>query len=309
MHKIWISLDTGIDDAFALILALKEKNIQIEGISATYGNVCLKSTFENTRNLLSYFNREDIKVYKGSDKPLVDEARYGSDVHGRNGIGNVKLSKSKAKIEEESSFDAIYKRAKQLNGELELVMLGPSTDFANTYFKHPDVVKYIKNVYIMGGAIVGGNRTSQAEFNIHADPIASKVLFDSGLKIIMAPLDVTMVSYFDEKEIEELKHLNNKVGSLFKEMSKKILNFYKKNTGKNYFYFHDGCPIVFLSDESIFKTIECGIKIETKGKLTYGKTVCDYDCDNTFNNNNAKCLISSNKEKFVKHCFDIFKSY
>lgn len=309
MHRIWLSLDTGIDDAFALLLALKEDNIVIEGISATYGNVPLENTFLNTRALLAFANKEDIKVYKGSKKPLIDDVDYGFDCHGENGINNLVLPQSKAYIEEESAFDAFYKCAKRLKGELELVMIGPSTDFANTYFKYPDITKYIKRVLIMGGSIYSGNKTSQAEFNIHADPIASKILFNSSLPIVMFPLEVTMSSYFDMDDVERVRSIDNKVSDLFIRMTKNVINFYKKHTGRKCVYFHDGCPIAYLNDETIFEGVSCSVEIETKSKLAYGKTVCDYDCDVPFNTNKVEVILKSDRDRFVSHCLRAFRRY
>lgn len=309
MHRIWLSLDTGIDDTFALLLLLKEKDIKIEGISATYGNVELEKTFKNTRDILSLAKREDIKVYKGSLKPLNNEAVYGYDCHGKNGVGNIKLKESNAKVEEESSFDMLYKKAKELKGELELIMIGPSTDFALTYFKYPDFPKYLKRVLIMGGSLSSGNRTSQAEFNIYADPLASKVLFDSGVDLVISPLDVTMKSYFDLNDIENIMQINNDVSNLFIDMNKHIMKFYYEKTGKHYFYFHDACPIIYLQKPSIFKTINCHVNIETKSKLAYGKTISDYDCDVPFTGKEKTVLIDVDREKFVSHCLSVFKQY
>ena len=309
MHTIWLSLDTGIDDCFALLLLLKEKDIKVDGIIATYGNVELEKTFKNTRDVLHFAGYDDIKVYKGSSSPLVDKPCYGYDCHGKNGINNIKLAASTAPTEKENAFDAFYNSAKKLNGQMELIMLGPSSDFANTYFRHPDIVKYLKRVVIMGGSFSGGNRTSQAEFNIYADPISSEILFESGIDIVMAPLDVTLKSYFDLDDIKTLSSFDNKLSHLFEKMSVNIMKFYYKNSGYHRFFFHDACPIVYLNDETIFKSIKCHVKIETKSKLAYGKTISDYDCDIPYEGKEVTALIDVDRQRFVKHCFDIYKTY
>ena len=310
MHHVFISMDPGIDDALALLIALKCKNIKIEGISASYGNAPLEDTFRNSRDILSMFDREDIKVYKGAKKPLVDQPHFPGDVHGKNGINELQIPSSKAPVEKKDSFDAIYSAAKRLKGELELVMLGPSTDFALLYLRYPDITKYIKKIYIMGGALLGGNRSPQAEFNIFADPVSSEMLFDSNIKIYMFPLDVTMSSFFTEEELKEIIKTDNKAGRFIGDLTTNIMDFYLTHTGKKYFYFHDGCPLIYLENPSLFKGYNCTVKVESYGKLTYGKTICDLDSDIKFaGKKNTKVFLQVKREEFFSFCKDKFSSY
>ena len=110
MNKIpvWIDTDTGVDDAVALITAVSLKELDIVGVSAVAGNTTLDNAFRNARDVLSLASREDIKVYKGAEKPLVKDLFIAPQVLGENGIGDVTIPSSKAPVEEEKVFDVLY---------------------------------------------------------------------------------------------------------------------------------------------------------------------------------------------------------
>ena len=93
---IWIDTDTGVDDAVALLCALKLDKLAIRGISAVAGNVEHAKTFKNCRNVLAYAGREDIKVYPGAIKPMCVELDDASEVHGKDGLGGVVIPDSPA---------------------------------------------------------------------------------------------------------------------------------------------------------------------------------------------------------------------
>ena len=305
---VWIDTDTGVDDTLALLVGVRLDEIEVVGASAVCGNAYIEDTFRNCRNVLSLAGREDIKVYKGSDKPLVKELKTAPYVHGENGIGDAILEESKAEIETMDAYDALYEKAKELNGELVVVAIGPLTNIALTIRRHPDFVKYVKELDIMGGAVVGGNVTANAEFNIYCDPHAAREVFASGIFVRMFGIDVTYKAFLNDDDIDEIRSYNNKASKLFNDSTKLIYAFREKFYGTGLCQ-HDACPIVYLAHPDWFEVHKSGVYVETDDEETMGKTVSDHFLDEKFELRNCEIVMNLNRDKFVKLIKDIYKTY
>jgi len=305
---VWIDTDTGVDDAVALITAASLKQLDIKGVSAVAGNTTLENAFRNARDVLSLAGREDIKVYKGADKPLVKDLHIAPHVHGENGLGDAIIDPSKAPVEEKNAFDALYEKTKELNGELTIVAIGPLTNIATTIIKHPDFVNYVKCLCIMGGAIEGGNITPCAEFNIYEDPHGAQCVFKSGIKIKMFGLDVTLKAYLSDDDIAEIVSCNNRASRFFESSNKLIYAIQERHSG-NGLCEHDTCPIVYLAHPELFTGKPCGIYVETQGEVTMGKTVADLYTDHKYEDRHCEAYIDINREEFVKIIKEAYKAY
>ena len=305
---VWIDTDTGVDDSVALLIACKLEEIELVGVSAVMGNVSLDDTFRNARDVLYLAGRQDIKVYAGANLPLIKEHTAAAHVHGNNGLGGAVIETSTAQIETKNAYDALYEKARELNGELVVCAVGPLTNIAITIAKYPDFIDYVKQLNVMGGAGNGGNVTPCAEFNIYADPEAAECVFKSGININMFGLDVTMKAYLDENDIEEINSYGNKASNLFKDSTRLIYQHRKK------FYDiglceHDSCPVIYIVHPEWFEGHKCGVYVETLSKLTQGKTVTDLWSDYKFEKQNCTLFTDVNQKEFSKLIKDIYKSY
>lgn len=305
---IWIDTDTGVDDSIAILCALKTPELDIVGMSAVSGNVELVHTFRNARDVVSFGGREDIKVYKGADKPLIKEAFYAHHVHGANGIGDAAIPSSNAPVEIEAAWDALYKKACELDGELTVVAVGPLTNIAIAIAKYPDFVSRIKQIVIMGGAMQGGNITCCAEFNIWADPHAAQNVFRSGAKIIMCGLDVTLKGVLYMDEIEEIGTYNNPQSKYFIDATPGSIKI-NENVVKGYVP-HDLCPMWYLAYPEMFTADIANVYVETCSEITLGKTVTDYwNGDGKLPKNDVTVVMDVDREKFANKIKEIFKNY
>ena len=312
LRPVWIDTDTGVDDAFALVSAFKLPGIDVVGISAVAGNVEIEKTFKNARNVTSLCGREDVPVYKGAAKPLIVPLNPAYNVHGENGLGGVIIPDSKAKLETTSAIDALYAKAKELNGELTLVAIGPLTNVANCLFKYPDFAKYIKEIAMMGGSIgVGGNSSTSAEFNIYGDPHAAQTVMKSGIPITMFPLDVTMKSVLFRDEIETLKLEEDVVGQFCYKSSAAPMNLYKLLGLGDVMCLHDTCPLAYLSDPECFKGKKAAVFVETQSKLSLGRTVSNAlaRSEHLFKDNNCMVMLEVDRDRLAKIVLDSFKAY
>ena len=306
---IWIDTDTGVDDAVALLCALKLDKLAIRGISAVAGNVEHAKTFKNCRNVLAYAGREDIKVYPGAIKPMCVELDDASEVHGKDGLGGVEIPDSSAEKETMHAWDAIYEAAKKEGGKLQIVAVGPLTNIANAIISHPDLKDMIERILIMGGAAVGGNATMAAEFNIYADPHSAETVMQSGIPVVMFGLDVTVDAYLDAKDIQDIRDFNTKISKFFVNVVQSNLNFYIKNYKREILCIHDACPLIYLQYPEIFTGQKAGVYVETQSRLCFGKTVTDIWSDTKFKTRETMVMLGVDREKFASTLKGLLQQY
>ncbi|MBM3138584.1 MAG: nucleoside hydrolase [Chloroflexi bacterium] len=185
MRRFWIDTDTASDDAVAILMALRSPDITVEGISVVAGNVDVKIGAKNARYTVELCGK-DTPVFIGADRPLVREPFWGYFFHGQDGMGNKDYPEPSLKVADGYAVDALIERVRQMPGEITLVTLGPLTNIALAVRLAPDIVDKIPMCYSMAGAAATlGNVTPAAEFNVFVDPEAAKIVFDSGLPLLM----------------------------------------------------------------------------------------------------------------------------
>ena len=297
---LWIDTDTGVDDAVMLMCASELEELDIKGISAVAGNVEEEKTFRNARAVMSLCGKEEIKVYPGAKTPLMIPLETAAHVHGDDGLGGAIIPDSKAPLETEYGYDAMYRTAKELNGELVVAAVGPLTNIAIAIIKYPDITKYIKELVIMGGAVVGGNATPSAEFNIYVDPHAAETVFKSGIPVKMFGLDVTLKSSLTMNEIEAICEGTNAKAKLFKDSTSKAVSVYEQRLGVKKLCLHDVCPIMYLVYPELFTLVKAGVFVETESDITFGKTVADIYSDFKFDDRHCEVAMDVKQEEFAQ---------
>lgn len=292
--------DTGTDDAIAIISALYAKELDIRAFTTVSGNVHLDYTSNNTLNLVNYLGF-NIKVAKGADKPLIRELKTAA-CHGIDGLGGIKIPKSKEPFYEKDAVDTIYDEAVKLNGELQIVAVAPLTNIAKAILKYPDLKGLIKHITIMGGAVEGGNMTRVAEFNIFVDPEAAKIVFGSGIPITMVGLDVTTKTIIYEEEVSKYKEVNSKAGKLAFDILQYMVD--RNKGGKlEAAIMHDGLALGVCIHPEFVKTKEFYVDVETKGEYTSGHTFCDVE-NITGKNPNCRVAVEVDTKAYKNWLFE-----
>ncbi len=293
---VWIDGDPGVDDAAAIMVAHDREELHIVAISAVAGNAPLDITTRNALCLCDMLGA-DYPVYRGASGPLMREYEDGAEFHGPDGMGGTNLPEPKRNAENIAAWDALYESAKKYDGKLEVIAMGPLTNIALALSKYPDLKDRLRRVAIMGGSVTRGNRTPCAEYNIFADPDAAQIVFRSGVKVVMCPLEVTEQAYLTVEELEALR--STKKGEFYYQASKHIL---EKNleAGHPGFCIHDVCPVLYLAREDIFTGEEAGVFVETQSDLTLGKTVCDLYSDKQFDVKNTFVALNIDRAAFVE---------
>ena len=302
---IWIDCDTGTDDTVAIMLAHALPELQIIGLSAVAGNSLLCNTFPNTRRVVHLLGA-DYPVYPGAERPLVREPHVAGAFHGENGLGNVQLPLPDTAPEQTPAWDALYEAAARMPGELTLVATGPLTNAAIALTAHPALRSLLRGIALMGGAAVGGNRTPCSEFNIHADPDAAEIVFSSGIPFVMCGLDVTEQAWFSPEEFAALP--DTPVGRFARAATAGPM---QKNMarGAGGLCLHDVCPVLYLTHPELFTGRQAGVHVETRGTVTYAKTVTDLDSDAKFPERNVFVVLGVDRAGFAAHITEALSSY
>ena len=281
--KILIDADTGIDDALAILYALKNPKVEVLGIVSGRGNVDAVKAADNTLRIIELANPNyNVPVVVGSDVTLEGESRQvSSHVHGENGIGNVDLPKPKQKPLDVDFKDFIYNTLKNGEGEVIVVTLGHMTNIAMAMEKYPEIPSLAKKLVVMGGAVKDpGNVLPHSEANIYGDPLAADKVFMADFKTTIVPLDVTMKVLMSKKDIEKLvqtcKPENKQVAEFIKNSFSFYMDFYKEVQGlDDVCPLHDPLAMLVAVNPYIVKTQAFPIRVETKGEFTRGMFVCD----------------------------------
>ncbi|MEN6595871.1 MAG: nucleoside hydrolase [Clostridiaceae bacterium] len=309
MRKLPLLLDCdpGVDDAIAILLSKYLANLELVAVTSVAGNVTTEHTTRNALDLLALAGMDQIPVYRGAEKPMFGEAHTAPHVHGQNGLGGLMLAPSLRQPEELPAWDAIDQTAKRCEGELTVVAIGPLTNLGLALVKYKDLPKRIKRVVLMGGAAVGGNVTPAAEFNAYADPEAADIVFNSGLDVVMCGLDVTVPAYLTAEELDELSALGSRQAKFARDVAQGVLK-YSHGYGLPGMCMHDPLALLYADDETLLKTERAGVRVETKGKLTRGKTVTDLYSDKKMEKN-TWVATGVDREAFKRRLFETMAHY
>jgi pyrimidine-specific ribonucleoside hydrolase len=266
-----IDCDTGTDDAIAIITALYSPELDIRAFTTVAGNVALEYTSRNTLDLVRYLGF-DTNVAVGASKPILREKimHSGNKTHGSEGLGNLVLPNSDAGFYEKNAVETIISEAKKNSGDLEIIAVGPLTNIAQTIMVFPDLKKHVKKIVFMGGAMYGGNMTTTAEFNIWADPEAAKIVFASGIPLIMVGLDVTLKAALNKEDAAAIRNIDSK-SALF---TADILDFmFSRNAkGGEDALMHDALAVGVCIDPSMVEMSKYFVDCECNGTYTSGHT-------------------------------------
>jgi len=277
MKKVMIDCDVGVDDAFALILAFHSCELEVKAVTGVNGNVPLDQVFENIQKVLSLIHpQHGPLIAKGADRPLKGKTVYAHSVHGKDGLGGAKIERRKGEewwqIYSGRADELITKMAHQYPNELTLIATGPLTNLALALQKDPEGMRKLKEVSIMGGAVrTKGNITPYAEFNIFSDPLAAKLVFESGLPITLVPLDVTHQVFLTPQVIEEkIKPINNSFSRFVIEAIGYDLNTHRFLRGSELIYLHDPLAAGVVIDPGLVKKERLPLDVEIEEGEHYG---------------------------------------
>jgi purine nucleosidase len=313
-ESLVIDVDTGIDDALALLYGCAEPHAHILGVSTVVGNVSLAAATRNTRAVLSLAGRSDIPVWPGAATPLANFAADASAVHGETGLGYAVLPEPPEPAHVVHAVDAIVGAARANAGRLILVATGPMTNIALAVMREPELPRLLKRFVIMGGAYrEPGNVTPCAEFNVWHDPEAARIVFRAfggpgGTPVVAIGLDVTHKTTFDSTDLAALRSraegpLAPALTRFIEDASRYSFDRMEKRKGKRILIMHDPLALAVALDPTLVATRRVAVEVETVGRLTTGATIADWR-ESWARLANSEVAVTVDAERFRKMFFD-----
>lgn len=292
MKKIILDLDTGIDDTLAISYILGSPEVELIGITSTFGNVVLEQGIRNDLAITDLLGHPEVPVYRGQSHALTADSFTVSDIsafiHGKNGIGNVEIPDSKRTVETDmNAVDFIIASVKKYGKDLTFVPTGPETNIAKALQKAPEIKDEIGNIVMMGGALtVCGNSAPWVEANISQDPEACDLLFRSGAPVTMIGLDVTLQTLMTYEHSEQWRGIGTPAATFLADMVDFYIKAYETTSPHlGGCGLHDPLAAAVAVDPTLVTTLPINMKVETEAP-TRGRTIGD----NTRLNNSKKTM-------------------
>jgi inosine-uridine nucleoside N-ribohydrolase len=273
MTKVILDVDTGVDDAVAIILALNSPELEVVGITTVAGNVNVESATENTLKIVEFMGR-NTPVFPGMTRPLWGKLVGAREIHGESGLGDAALPSLKLRPQGSHALDFILQSIEFWGRELTIVTTGPLTNVAMIILKEPQIALKVGRIISMGGYFGftpygKGTAIPFSEFNVFTDPLAADIVYHSGIEVTAVGLDVTMnpKAQLDKQRYEEIGQMKTKNALLFTSLLGRWLD--KEGT----ISLHDPLAVSYAIFPSLLKTKRCAVEVELWGKLTRGQTV------------------------------------
>jgi inosine-uridine nucleoside N-ribohydrolase len=275
--RIILDVDTGTDDAVALMVAALSPDIELVGATAVNGNTGVDDTTENTLRVLDLVGRPDIPVLRGMATPMLRP-------QGDRGMAAVihrtllDLPPARTQARPEHAVDWLCDTYMASEGDITLVAVGPLTNVAMALLKEPRMTERIPEIVIMGGAHESGNRTASAEYNFWVDPEAARVVVECGRPIRMVPLDATHRAPVSLDDCARLRALGTAAGNASAAIVEQRIHGYNATqpmAGASAAPVHDALAVCAVIEPAVLSTRLIRVDVETTSTLAAGRTICD----------------------------------
>jgi len=275
--RILLDTDPGIDDALAILLALASPELSLEGLSIVHGNCSAEQGTINGLSILELANAGHIPVAKGCELPLVQPSLLALATHGNAGLGYAKLPEPRIKPQVQHGCDFLIEKILASPGEITLLAVGPLTNLAMAIRKEPRVVKAVKELIIMGGAIRHhGNATPMAEFNVYVDPHAAHIVYHSGIPMTLVPLDVTYQCILTPQDTKRLNRIDSPIIKFLDDSTRFYMEFHDEYQHIAGCAINDPLALALAFAPELCDYEEHFVDVDISGGVSMGNTFADF---------------------------------
>jgi inosine-uridine nucleoside N-ribohydrolase len=281
-RKLILDVDTGTDDAVAIMLAALHPGLELLGVTTVNGNVEVRYCTDNSLRTLDFIGRGDIPVFEGigrplarADFPIPRRIKKSTGVHGL----ELPLPPPTSRKQDRHAVEFLIETYRAATEEIALVPTGPLTNIAAAVALDPGFAARVPELVIMGGAHHHGNVTPSAEMNIWADADAAASVLQAGFpRLVMVPLDATHEALVTLTDCAKLEALGTPAGIAASRFIGRRIGGYTANqpmTEPDAAPVHDAVCVAYLVAPEVITTRHHHVAVETQGALTIGRTVVD----------------------------------
>ncbi len=265
-----IDTDPGIDDAVALAVAVTAPELDVRLVTTVGGNVSLAHTTDNALKLLEFLGAQ-VPVAAGAERPLLAEPLDAAAVHGESGLEGWDFpAPGRALLSEKTAVEAMRDVLLAAEEPVTLVCLAPLTNVALLLKVFPQVAEKIGRIVLMGGTAGRGNKGVLSEFNVACDPEAAAIVFQSGLPIAMAGLDVGQAATLRREDCEAIRDQNETGRMLYS-----LFEHYRGGSLASGLRMYDAHALAYLLEPGMYDAREAHVAIELAGSMTRGCSLVD----------------------------------
>lgn len=286
-RPIVIDTDPGVDDALALMLALRSPEVRVDLITTVAGNVPVDQGTDNACRLLALLGVDPWPtVVRGADRPLQQPLHTATHIHGDDGLGGLTrlmrddgtprfpLPDMTHRQIGQQAAQHLIERVEAEGSALTIVALGPLTNVAQAILQAPDTMQRLGHLIIMGGAVaVPGNVTPTAEFNIFVDPHAAAIVATSGIRMTWVTLDITRQTHLTKALIDQ--HMADQHTAQALAIRQLTQAWFEGPGPHPGVPLHDPLAMAVAIDPEVVSCMSLPLNIETQGEHTLGMTVAD----------------------------------
>lgn len=307
--KLILDVDTGTDDAVALMVAALSHDLELVGATTVNGNTTIDYTTENTLRVFDWIGRPEIPVFRGLDRPIARsqiERGMAGRIHGD--LLDLPSPTHGATLRPEHAVDWLIETYLASDGDIVLCPVGPLTNIAMAIQKERRILEKIPEIVIMGGAHHQGNVTPSAEFNFWLDPEAARVVVDCGRPMRMVPLDATHRALVSTDDARRLRDLGTPAGEAAARFVLQRVDGYDATQPMPHrpgaAPVHDALAVCAIIDPTILTTTLIPVEVEVNAELSVGRAVCDFR-SRASKPANVQFAIDADESKFVGMLVDI----
>lgn len=274
-RPVVLDVDTGLDDACAILFAARHPDLDLLAVSCVGGNAPLPDVVANTLTVLDAANRPDVVVAAGAVRPLLERPVHARHVHGEDGMGDLDWPRSTRRPDPRPAVEMLRDVIRAASDPVSLVTLAPLTNIALLLRTYPDVAGGLEGIVVMGGAVDVGNATASAEFNVFHDPEAAAVTFDAaadlGIPLTLYGLDVFMAPTVSLEQAQELIASEDPATRL----AGHLIEVQCRRFAQPAATIGDAGAVCVTVDRAALRTERLPLRVELGGSWSRGRTVVD----------------------------------
>jgi pyrimidine-specific ribonucleoside hydrolase len=276
-----LDVDTGVDDACALLLAALHPSVELRAVTCVGGNTSVADVVRNTLKVLDVAGRSDIPVACGASRPLLEPASHARHVHGHDGMADLGWPSSDRHPDGRHAVELLRDllvAAAETGpaGRITLVPLAPLTNIALLLRTYPEAVAGLREIVFMGGAAHAGNATASAEFNVWHDPEAAAIVLESAaeldIPVVMYGLDVFYDVRVSRQQAADLTLVGGRGPA---ELAGRLIEFQCDRFGQPDATIGDAGAVCAVIDRGGLTTTRLPVRVELAGTYSRGRTIVD----------------------------------